>query len=57
MSGWRTRGGCPVRIVYTGSGAQADITLGEQWRVPPTDEALGRLRERFGPENVTLSYG
>ena len=57
MGGWRTRGGCPVRIVYTGSGAQADITLGEQWRVPPTDEALGRLRERFGPENVTLSYG
>ncbi len=57
MSGWRTRGGCPVRVVYTGSGAQADITLGEQWRVPPTDEALGRLRERFGADNVVLSYG
>jgi hypothetical protein len=46
-----------VRVVYTGSGAQADITLGEQWRVPPTDEALGRLRERFGADNVVLSYG
>ena len=57
MGGWRTRGGCPVRIVYTGSGAQADIALGEQWRVPPTDEALGRLRERFGTDNVNLSYG
>ncbi len=53
----RTREGCPVRVVYTGNGARAEIVLGEQWRVPPTDEAIGRLRERFGAENVTLSYG
>ena len=53
----RARPGCPVRVVYTGGGARAEISLGNGWRVPPSDEVLGRLRERFGAANVRLRYG
>ncbi|MFM7274012.1 MAG: OB-fold nucleic acid binding domain-containing protein, partial [Gammaproteobacteria bacterium] len=52
----RNREGCRVRVFYRSGGAQAEITLGEQWRVQPSDEAIGRLRERFGAGNVTLAY-
>jgi DNA polymerase-3 subunit alpha len=52
----RARGGCPVRVVYTGGGARAEISLGTVWRVPPSDEVIGRLRERFGVPNVQLRY-
>ena len=49
-------GSCPVGIRYTGSGAQAQITLGDQWRVHPTDELLHRLRELAGEERVRVVY-
>jgi DNA polymerase-3 subunit alpha len=52
----RAKGGCPVRVIYTGGGVRAEISLGTVWRVPPSDEVLGRLRERFGPPNVRLRY-
>jgi len=50
------REGRPVRVVYTGGGARAEISLGTVWRVPLSDEVLVRLRERFGPVNVRLKY-
>jgi DNA polymerase-3 subunit alpha len=53
----RTREGCVVRVVYAGPDARAEISLGEQWRVAPSDEAIARLRERFGAASVSLSYG
>ncbi len=36
--------------------ASAEISLGEQWRLLPSDEALARLRERFGAGRVSLRY-
>ncbi|HHO68647.1 MAG TPA: DNA polymerase III subunit alpha, partial [Gammaproteobacteria bacterium] len=47
-------GSCPVRISYTGDGARAQMTLGEKWRVHPTDELLHRLRELAGEERVRV---
>ena len=49
-------GSCPVRISYTGDGARAQMTLGEKWRVHPTDELLHRLRELAGEERVRVVY-
>jgi len=49
-------GNCPVGIQYHGDGAQAHITLGEEWRVHPTDELLHRLRELAGEAGVRVIY-
>ena len=48
--------GCEVRIVYTSAAASAEISLGREWRLPPSDETLARLRERFGSDKVSLRY-
>jgi DNA polymerase-3 subunit alpha len=50
-------GSCPVGIQYQNGSAQAHITLGEEWRVHPTDELLHRLRELAGEAQVTVVYG
>ncbi len=49
-------GDCPVGILYNGGSAQAHITLGEEWRVHPTDELLHRLRELAGDKQVRVVY-
>ena len=49
-------GSCPVGIQYHGGTAQAHITLGEEWRVHPTDELLHRLRELAGESQVRVVY-
>jgi len=49
-------GSCPVGIRYLGSSAQAHITLGNEWRVHPTDELLHRLRELAGDAQVRVVY-
>ncbi len=49
-------GNCLVGIQYRGTSAQAHITLGEAWRVHPTDELLHRLRELAGDEQVKVVY-
>ncbi len=49
-------GSCPVGIRYLGSSAQAHITLGNEWRVHPTDELLHRLRELAGDAQVRVLY-
>jgi DNA polymerase-3 subunit alpha len=56
LGGGRTREGCAVRVVYSTADARAEISLGEQWRLLPSDEALARLRERFGAARVSLRY-
>ena len=48
--------GCRVLISYQGPQARADISLGEDWRLLPTDEMLQRVRDRFGLEKVELEY-
>ncbi|MHB1240328.1 MAG: DNA polymerase III subunit alpha [Gammaproteobacteria bacterium] len=48
--------GCPVWVDYMRAGARAQIALGPQWRVEPTDELLQRLAELAGQEQVKLVY-
>jgi DNA polymerase-3 subunit alpha len=50
-------GSCPVGIQYHNAGAQAHITLGDEWRVHPSDELLHRLRELAGEQQVKVMYG
>ena len=50
-------GSCPVGIQYHNGSAQAHITLGDEWRVHPTDELLHRLRELAGEHQVKVMYG
>ena len=49
-------GNCPVGIQYQGDAAQAHLTLGDDWRVHPTDELLHRLRELAGDARVRVVY-
>ncbi|MCZ6890587.1 MAG: DNA polymerase III subunit alpha, partial [Gammaproteobacteria bacterium] len=48
---------CRVAVSYTGEDAQGRVTLGEQWRVAPTDALLQSLRDAFGREAVAVRYG
>ena len=49
-------GTCPVGIRYQAASAQAQLTLGENWYVHPTDELLHRLRELAGEARVHVVY-
>jgi DNA polymerase-3 subunit alpha len=49
-------GSCPVGIHYHNGAAQAHMTLGDEWRVHPTDELLHRLRELAGEHQVKVVY-
>ncbi len=49
-------GGCPVMLDYQRADAKAQILLGKDWRVRPTDELLHRLRETVGAERVRVDY-
>jgi DNA polymerase-3 subunit alpha len=50
------RTGCPVIIDYRTNGATAELQLGDQWRVKPSDELLDGLRAQFGSDRVGLDY-
>ena len=50
-------GGCPVAVKIINEVSQADVILGDEWRVIPHDDLLQSLRERYGPEKVQLHYG
>jgi DNA polymerase-3 subunit alpha len=50
-------GSTSVRLHYRGEQAQADVQLGQEWRVNPTDELLRRLGRFLGSENVNVVYG
>jgi DNA polymerase-3 subunit alpha len=49
-------GHCPVYLNYLGSTARANIRLGDQWSVHPTDELIHRLNELAGESNVKVEY-
>ena len=54
-------GGCPVWISYrnaynNGSSIKADLPLGQEWRVRPTDELLHRLAGLVGEDHVKVVY-
>ncbi len=49
-------GHCPVRIDYRRPDARAQLTLGADWRVRPTDELLRRIAELAGEDSVRIEY-
>jgi DNA polymerase-3 subunit alpha len=50
------QGSCPLVVNYRRRDAGARLQLGESWRVEPSDELLGRLKERYGADRVQLTY-
>ena len=49
-------GRCQVVVDYHRPGARAELPLGADWRVHPTDELLARLRELVGEGGVQIDY-
>ncbi len=49
-------GSCQVWINYYRHDVKAKISLGEEWRVLPSDELLSRLEKLTGENNVSLIY-
>ncbi len=49
-------GNCNVTVHYRRHDACADLVLGTDWRIRPTDELLQALRSQYGRENVRLLY-
>ena len=49
-------GDCPVWINYLKDGAEAKLSLGENWRVQPSDELLNRLHGLAGEQDVRIVY-
>ncbi|UCE89975.1 MAG: DNA polymerase III subunit alpha, partial [Pseudomonadota bacterium] len=49
-------GFCPVVVRYQGTSASAEVALGSDWRVRPTDELLHRLGELAGAASVEVVY-
>ena len=49
-------GTCPVMVEYCRTDAKAQIKLGQQWLVQPSDELIQRLKDRFGNKNVRLNF-
>jgi DNA polymerase-3 subunit alpha len=49
-------GKCPVMLRYRNDVAEAEIALGEEWRVEPTAALLARLGMLAGESNVHVDY-
>ncbi|HEX22363.1 MAG TPA: DNA polymerase III subunit alpha, partial [Chromatiales bacterium] len=49
-------GRCAVRVEYRRPDARAQLTLGPDWRVRPTDELLRRITELAGEDSVRIEY-
>jgi len=49
-------GTCPVWLVYEGHGASAELGLGAQWQVRPTDELMRRLAGLVDNGAARLEY-
>ena len=48
--------GCPIILHYENETAQADIQLGDNWRIRPTDEQILVLKYAFGENAVAMDY-
>lgn len=49
-------GVCPVRVTYHRPGARAQLQLGTEWRVTPTDAMLASLKALLGQDKVELIF-
>jgi DNA polymerase-3 subunit alpha len=50
------QGKCPVYLHYHGQQAEAEIALGDEWKISPTNTLLERLSRLAGEHNVHLDY-
>ncbi len=50
------RGNCPVYLRYHSAGAEAEIALGEAWKISPNGAVIERLARLAGERNVHLDY-
>ena len=48
--------GCLIEIEYHRPDAKARVQLGQSYRLIPSDENLQNLKQRFGVNNILLSY-
>ncbi len=48
--------GCPIAVRYRRSDAEAQLRLGDEWRVEPSDDLLQRLRDDLGVRDVRMRY-
>lgn len=48
--------GCPVVVKIVNKVSQADVLLGDNWRVIPHDDLLQNLKKHYGSEKVHLQY-
>lgn len=49
-------GNCHIAIDYQRTDAAAQLKLGDEWRVRPTDTLLKTLKEMFSEQNVVVVY-
>jgi DNA polymerase-3 subunit alpha len=51
-----TQGKCPVYLHYQSPQAEAEIVLGDEWRISPNNTVLERLSRLAGESSVHLIY-
>lgn len=49
-------GPCPIVIAYCGEKANAELQLGNRWRVWPDNKLLTQLTQFFGEQSVQVEY-
>lgn len=49
-------GTCVVQVAYTNDEAKANLTLGRQWHVTPSDELLRLLKNLLGEDQAQMVY-
>ncbi|HAT7072052.1 TPA: DNA polymerase III subunit alpha [Legionella pneumophila] len=49
-------GRCSVQLAYANGVAKANLNLGQQWCVTPSDELIGLLSNLLGEEQVIMRY-
>ena len=50
------RGDCPVYLRYQTDAAEAEIALGDEWKITPTAAVLSELSRLAGENNVRMDY-
>ena len=51
------QGKCQILVDYTGLGARAELSFGDDWRIKPAEPLLQQLRNLIGEKQVNLEYG
>ena len=51
-----SHGVCPVRVHYSNPQAEADIVLGDEWKINPTEPVIERLSVIVGEGHVVVDY-